>query len=44
VISTHAALVVAEDHVQDPVEAVLDGPMCTNDRSNLWIMKNAWWP
>jgi hypothetical protein len=26
VISTHAALVVAEDHVQDPVEAVLDTP------------------
>jgi len=29
VISTHAALVVAEDHVHNPVEAVLDAPMCT---------------
>ena len=35
VISAHAALVVAEDHVHDPVEAVLDGPMCTNDRPKL---------
>src|SRR5215471_3542945 len=35
VISAHAALVVTEDHVHDPVEAVLDGPMGTNDRSKL---------
>ena len=35
VISAHAALVVAEDQVHDPVEAVFDGPMCTNDRSKL---------
>jgi len=27
------ALVIAEDHVHDPVQAVLDGPMAAHDRS-----------
>ena len=32
VIGSQAALVVAEYHVHDPVQAVLDGPMATQDR------------
>src|SRR6201981_2937017 len=35
VIGPNAALVIAEDHVHNPMQAVFDGPMCTNDRSEL---------
>ena len=35
VIGPNAAFVIAEDHVHNPMQAVFDGPMCTNDRSEL---------
>ena len=31
-IGAHAALIVAEDHVHDPMEAILDTPMAAEDR------------
>ena len=31
VIGSHAAFVVAKDHVHDPVQAVLDGPMAADN-------------
>jgi len=33
VVCPHPAFVVAEDRVHDPVQAVLDGPMASGDRS-----------
>jgi hypothetical protein len=32
-IGAHAALIVAEDHVHHPVQAVLDSPMAAHDRT-----------
>src|SRR5208337_1146401 len=32
VVGTHAAFVVAEDHVEDPVETVFDHPMTADHR------------
>ncbi len=34
VIGADAAFVVAEDHVEDPMEAVLDGPMVADEGSD----------
>lgn len=33
VIGSEAALVVAEDHIHDPMQAILDRPMSAHDRS-----------
>src|SRR5580700_11502732 len=35
VLGADAAFVVAEDHVHDPMEAVLDGPMAADDGAEL---------
>src|SRR4051812_34483905 len=31
VVGSDAAFIVAEDHIHDPVQAVLDGPMASHD-------------
>src|SRR3954467_14833018 len=31
VVGSDAAFVIAEDHVHDPVQAILDGPMASHD-------------
>ena len=33
-VCSQAALVIAEDHVEHPVEAVFDGPMVADERAN----------
>lgn len=35
VAGTDVALVVAKDHIHDPMEAILDGPMLTDDGGEL---------